>query len=130
MQYANTKKAANKIDTMLSQLRLETMSKKDKPYLYLYNVEGSIYYKISFNNNETMLELEKDSNNKLSDSITLLYKTFTIADKSLGKDEKICINFDRSSGAFSTDFVYLSFRNGSNENKITFVKETGKHWID
>ena len=40
--FANTKKAAVYIDNLLTRARLDTMSKKDRPYIYLYQIDGRL----------------------------------------------------------------------------------------
>lgn len=130
MQYANTKKAAAKIDTILSQLRLETMSKETKPFLYLYNSEGTVYFKVSIFDTAAAANLDKDTGTKLSDHITLYYKRSAGDEAILENGRNISISFDRSSGAFTSDLEYIKFENSREDNLITFVKETGKHWAD
>ena len=46
LRYADTKKAVKTVDSSLDKLQVQTMSKADTPYLYIYHLSDGCYMKI------------------------------------------------------------------------------------
>lgn len=127
--YANTMKAANKIDSLMDKVRIETMSKEQKQYLYLYNMEDVIYMKVSTEQNSELAVLDDMTGEKIGKNIVIYYKSPSEVEKVL-EEESLCISFERSSGAFSSDYETIKFVSSGKTAMITFVKETGRHWLE
>ncbi|MDD4113953.1 MAG: hypothetical protein PHC56_13120 [Herbinix sp.] len=130
--YAKTKKAANHINDSLSKARIETMSKKGIQYLYLYQIGGKPYSKLSPVEALSIGvygELTAAEGMEYSPNITLKYKTDTGASHELGDNESICLSFVKSSGAFASNYSEIILESGNDSSTIRCIKETGRHWI-
>jgi len=131
--YANTMKAAKIIDSTMCKLRLETMTKETKQYLYLYNKNDSIYMKVSPIAVKTTAELNVSTGKKIAERNNLYYKTSTGRTR-LAMEDSIRISFERGSGAFEPDdgydYDYIELQNSSKTAVIQCVKETGRHWVE
>ncbi len=46
LRYADTEKAVKAVDSSLDKLQVQTMSKADTPYLYIYHLSDGCYMKI------------------------------------------------------------------------------------
>lgn len=131
--YANTKKAANQINDSLSRARIDTMSKRGIRHLYLYQIDGRLYSKLSTEEGLSIGvygELTSAEGIDFSSNITLKYKADTGISHELGDYESICISFVKSSGAFASFYSEIILESGNNTSVITCIKETGRHWID
>lgn len=126
--YANTVKAAKNIDSAMDKIRLDTMTKKEKQYLYLYNRDGVLYMKISSDAAERDEDLDADTGTRLASKVSLFYISDSTSVE-LSDGDAICIHFMRSSGAFSTDYEYLRLEGSGKIATIQCVKETGKHYV-
>jgi type II secretory pathway pseudopilin PulG len=130
MRYTDTLKVAKEIDLTMSKVRLETMSKDGKPSIYLYNIDDTIYMKLSSEIDGDLADLDETSGKKLSIKTALYYKSISGDEMKLEHDQYIAISFTRSSGAFDTDFEYIKLQNTGSTHTIYCVKETGKHWVE
>lgn len=130
--YANTKKVASHINDALSKARINTMSKKDTYYLYLYQIDGRLYSKLSTEDGLMVGvygELTDAEGVAYSRNISLIYRTDSGISHELGDNESICISFIKSSGAFAVNFTELILKSDNNRSTITCVRETGRHWV-
>ncbi|HKL80552.1 MAG TPA: prepilin-type N-terminal cleavage/methylation domain-containing protein [Mobilitalea sp.] len=130
LSYSNTSKAANTISSIMSKLKMETMSKIQKNYLYLYDISGSVYLKVSSESVPLAAELNIATGTKVMKRGILMYKLYGRNEIELEEGTPICISYERSSGRFDGDYEYIKLSNSSNETVIYCVKETGRHWID
>ncbi len=130
LSFARTQKAAKTINITLDKLRMETMSKGISYKMYLYLAEGDLYMKI-LKDSDTII-LTKDNGEKLSADCQVNYKREGIAEEVLeeGESNYIAISFSKSSGAFTSDYEWISISNTKHNSILQFVKETGKHWIE
>ncbi|NLP15822.1 MAG: hypothetical protein GX379_02110 [Clostridiales bacterium] len=131
--FANTKKAANLINDSLSKARIDTMSKKGTQYLYLYQIDGKLYSKVSTEGALSVGvpgELTATEGKGFSRNISLRYKTGAGTTHELADDESICLYFAKASGAFVSDYSEIILISGNNSSVITCIKETGRHWVD
>lgn len=130
MGFARTQKAAKTINITLDKLRMETMSKGISYHLYLYLVEGDLYMNIQ--KESDTVSLTKDNGEKLSADCKINYKRQGAEAKELeeGESSYIDISFSKSSGAFTSDYEWISISNTKHRSFLQFVKETGKHWIE
>ena len=130
--YADTKKAASHINSSLSRARIDTMSRREISYLYLYRIDGRLYSKLSTEEGLTVGvygELTEAEGVGYSRNIILNYKTDTGVSRVLGDYECICISFLKSSGAFAGNYSGLILESGNNNTTIACIKETGRHYI-
>lgn len=150
IQHANTRAAAKTVDSTISKLRFDVMSKKEKPYLYLYQIDGNSYMKIAADGGVGK-ELDKATGKLLCNgSVSIMIKRYqcdTTGEKLSGTDEEksllglggiIRISYAKSSGAFIVDdtsgtsygYSQISFGDRVGDFAITLVKDTGKHYIE
>lgn len=127
--FAKTAKAAKLIDDGMSKIRINTMSKTDREYIYLYNISGTVYMKISTEATPALANLNAATGTKFSKNISLKYKDSS-GQHSLATGTNICIYFKRVTGAFESDIEYIELISDNNSSIITCIKETGKHWVD
>lgn len=131
--FANTKKAAVYIDNLLTRARLDTMSKKDRTYVYLYQIDGRLY---SIQSNDGGLSMDPggglsvEEGSPFSRNISLSYIDHSGATCKLEDDQWICISFRRDSGAFDSYYSRLIINSRNSSTEITCVKETGRHWVN
>lgn len=128
--YSNTTKAANTISSIMSKLKMETMSKIQKNYLYLYEIGGSIYLKVSSESEPMSAELNTATGTKVMKNGILIYKRYSGNEIELEEGTPICISYERCSGRFDGDYEYIKLTNNSEATVIHCAKETGRHWID
>ena len=117
LKYANAKSGAKKINTELSELRIESMSKMNTPYMYLYNIGGTTYMKVVAGENA----------NKAKENGLLDKNTTKITD---GK--AVTITMDKSTGAFllGPEKIEVASVDGKSSYVIKLVKTTGRHYIE
>lgn len=131
--YANTKKAAGQLNNLLSRARIDTMSKKDKTYTYLYQIDGRIY---SLQSNEGDLTidpvggLDVTGGMPFSRNISLSYVDDLGVIQKLEDGQWIIISFLKSSGAFQSYYSKIIFTSRNEMTAINCIKETGRHWVN
>lgn len=128
--YADTIKAAKTVDSVMGKLRLETMSKDTKQYLYLYNIDGTIYIKVSDFADSASAGLNMSSGKKIAGNMTVYIKEIGELERTLSNGENIAISFVRSSGAFLSNMEYIKFTYSDSTSILTCIKETGRHWAE
>lgn len=130
MSYVDTMKAAKTVSSVMDKLRIETMSKEIKPYLYLYNIDDTIYIKVSKESNSGLAGLDASSGEKVGKRIAVYVKEPSIAERVLGDGEYISISFVRSLGTFYSNYETITFVYHSKKAAIICVQETGRHWVE
>jgi hypothetical protein len=130
LSFARTQRATKTINITLDKLRMETMSKGISYKMYLYLAESDLYMKI-LKDGDT-ITLTKDNGEKLSVDCQVRYKREGIAEEILeeGVGKYIAISFSKSSGAFTSNYEWVSISNAKHTSILQFVRETGKHWIE
>lgn len=129
IRYANTKKAAETIDTALDKLQVQTMSKAGVPYLYIYQLDDGCYMKImqeeltAYDAAKFTKDAVKLCNKDVVISITTLAGTKTVS----GMDYA-GIAYTKSA-AFATDISSIEIQ-GTMTFRIKLMKETGKHFVE
>lgn len=126
---ADTKKAAKSVDAVLERLRLDTMAKSTKSYLHIYYYDNGVYMKVSSEQNSALAELDSDSGKKIGRKMSIYYTENGGTEKLLESGESIVISFNRSSGAFSSNYSSIKFTYSDRSSVIQFVKETGRHEV-
>lgn len=131
---ANITDAAKRIDSRMSQLRLENMTKTPKTYLYLYNIDDVLYMNTSDSNTATVENggINATTGIRLGNNVKLSYIDPSDIQNDLEDGKEIKISFSRSSGAFLSDYkaLILSGYGNGKTSTIRCVKETGKHVVE
>ncbi|ROR30642.1 prepilin-type N-terminal cleavage/methylation domain-containing protein [Mobilisporobacter senegalensis] len=127
--FADTTKAAKIVDSTMDKLRLETMTKSTKQYLHLYTYDNSIYIKVSDKSDPSLAGLDSDSGKKIGGRMSVYYIGASGTEELLGTDNSIVIGFERSSGAFSSDYDTIRFEYGGKSSTIYCIKATGRHYV-
>lgn len=139
LKYANAKSGAKKINAELSALRIDTMSKKNTPYLYIYTIDNSTYLKVVTGADADKAtiggtpNLDKNTTKIGNPQIKVSYTKDGSSYEDLGGSNKvIMIKMDKSSGAFTSDFqgIKVASADGKTSYVIKLVKTTGKHYIE
>lgn len=130
LRFGDTKEAAVRIDAAMAEIRMETMCKDQKLFLYLYSSDGAVYMKKSTEASEAAASLTAASGIKLSDRINLSYRIASSGEADLEPGAALCISFERSSGIFDTDLEFIKVRSAEHVTEITCIPETGRHWVD
>jgi prepilin-type N-terminal cleavage/methylation domain-containing protein len=135
----NVSKASSLIYDEIISTRVETMSKVDKTYLYIYkNTNDANYYiySSSINSlNKVQLDAVTSSPKIGNKGIMISYKKNTDLPSDdetyLDNTNFILIYFNRSTGAFESDYSIITVGNGAdNEKTIRMIKETGKIYYE
>ena len=129
LSYANTIKTANSIHMAMKKLRLETMTKAEKQYLYLYKIDEAIYIKVSTKDSGEEANLDISSGTKISVRNSLyFYDRSEAKEMELENNNNNCfISFEKSSGAFSVESDYGIRIESSNKTAyIKCILETGR----
>lgn len=140
IKYANTLKCAKEINFMIDKVKLEAMSKIDKPDLYIYKFGDNYYMKAS-----SIIPTLDETGIKIGGhGIDIYYQgSGETSDSLLDASKIIRMGFSRSTGAFLnngspaspgtiTDPVFYNkiIIKGRKTHTITMYETTGKHEID
>ncbi|NLO08262.1 MAG: prepilin-type N-terminal cleavage/methylation domain-containing protein [Clostridiales bacterium] len=131
--FANTKKAAGHVNNLLSKARIETMSKKDRIYTYIYQIDGRLYSLQSIVdglNTHSGGGLDVSVGMPFSKNISLFYIDDAGDTHELEDNQWISISFLKDSGAFNSYYSKIIFSSRNDSTYITFIKETGRHWVN
>lgn len=126
---ADTKKAAKCVDVVLEKLRLDTMVKSSKSYLHIYYYDNGVYMKVSNEQDCALADLDSDSGKRIGRKMSIYYTENGGTEKLLASDESIVISFNRSSGAFSSNYSSIKFTYSDRSSVIQCIKETGRHEV-
>lgn len=131
LKYANAKAGAKKINTELSELRIDSMSKMNTPYMYLYNIDGTTYMKVVTGDRADKAKenglLDKNTTKIGNSQVTVSCDGTKITD-----GQTVTITMDKSTGAFlsSPQKIEVASVDGKNSYVIKLVKSTGRHYIE
>lgn len=132
IRYANTERVVELIDTELSKQQIQSMSRKEKPYVYIYMCDGAYYLKTLSTEYDAFDGSVFDANGlKLGSSSIKIYKGAADGSEALltGNDF-IKVVYNRA-GSFAGDTNVEVIRvEGSSSHSIQLIKETGKHITD
>ncbi len=143
----NVKGCVNDISSMLNKVRLLSMTKKDKPNLYIYQYNGAYYLKQQYDDPDDPYDVELDESGTLLSNddieiIGIVYADPTNITQEVNSTSYLTIKFKRSTGEILADATD-PFLNGNSPGydcirvtykdmsyDIKFVKFTGKHYIE
>lgn len=143
IRYANTKNCANVINAAIGRVRIEAMSKTNKPSLYIYQHNNNYFMRVIDNTISDPTTLFNENGTRLSNSqVQLCYRTsgmdpsdpdVVINDTT---PEFLRIGFVKNTGGIepiagtnSVNQILIRNQNGTLEYTITLVQATGKHII-
>lgn len=140
IRYGNAKECAYEINAALDKVRMEAMSRAEKPYLYLYEFDNSYYMRQS--TASASAELLNETGVRLGNKqLRLFYQTTLSAEQEItgftgGTYMKL--GFDKSTGGISSNSADSSYYNkiiikdadGTVRYTITLIKATGKHYVE
>ena len=130
LHYADTEKAAKYINSCMDKLQVQTISKEQTPYLYIYHYDGATYARMltdditSFDSAKFNADGEKLANDRVA-----IYKDSLGGTRVDGTDF-IKIAYNRS-GEFDTSLTNASsiVVDGVGTYTIKLVTDTGKHFV-
>lgn len=139
LKAGNVRSAAKTVDSNLSKLKLDTMSREEKPYMYLYNLGGSYYM---YCTSEASPTLDSKHGMKIGNTSVAIYVDGKLLKQ--GDTNKCVISYKKGTGAFKSapsEIVFaradrtknketLDAEGRTNSYTLTVVKETGKHYIE
>lgn len=132
LKYANAKAGAKEVNTKLSELRIDSMSKMNTPYMYLYNIGGATYMKVVSGKDADKATISNgilDTNTtKIGNSqIEVFCDSTKITD-----GNSVQISMDKSTGAFLScpNEIKVASIDGRNSYIVKLVKSTGRHYMD
>lgn len=132
LRYADTEKAVKTVDSSLDKLQVQTMSKADTPYLYIYHLSDGCYLKI-MNDDVTSFDSSKFDKKgvKLSNNRVDIYMENKSGTKVDGNNFIKVVY--KKSAAFDTDTGKTNVTNivvdGVGTYTVKLIGETGKHFI-
>jgi len=122
----NIKSSAQKVNRALTELKMDTMSRDKKSYMYLYKKDSNYYMWCTTNNT---FSADSAAGERIGNSST----TITFNGSELKDGECKQISYLKSSGAFAKGTpsnITFSKDNGDFKYVVTLVVNTGKHYID
>ena len=133
IRYANTKRVVEKVDSALSELRVTTMSREGRQYLYIYQLSDGYYIKLLEDGSVT----EVGQTGKLDGNGTRLCGSNAEIRRDDGTvvagDAFIRVVYTKGGqfgdGAEGTNTGSIQIR-GRGTFTIHLVKETGRHYVD
>lgn len=125
IKFGDTKKCAAKIEDELDRLLVETMSKKEKRYLYLFKTANGYY--VVLNEDRERENLTEKEAVKIAGNSIVIEKD----GKELREDNMIKIGYQKENGAFSQEAYCNQIEiKGAGIYKIHLVKDTGFHYLE
>lgn len=127
----NVKAAAQNLDSSLSKLKYDAMSKANMPYLYVYKTGGK-YYTMCTAKTVQDADFVADNGELLCNgNCVITYDGGT----ALAEGKHIKIAYKKGSGGFSSSSdvkqeIVVENEEGTVSYTITIVFETGKHYVE
>ncbi len=140
IRYGNAKTCASEINAALDRVRLEAMSRAEKPFLYIYQSGDSYYMKVS-TEPATEALLDATGTRLGNRQLRLFYETTVSASSieigNFASGSYMQLGFEKGTGGISANPADSSYYNkimvadsdGTPRYTITLVKATGKHFI-
>lgn len=129
----NTRSAAKTIDSNLSKLKLDTMSKELKPYMYIYNIGGS-YYMYCTAKTVSNAELTADVGTKIANGNVKIFHGIGNNREEIKQGSPCKVGFKKGSGAFVDSAPSgISVQRADGKGliyEVVIVKATGKHYVE
>ncbi len=140
IRYGNAKSCAYEINAALDKVRMEAMSKAEKPYLYIYQFNGS-YYMMQSTAVASASLLNASGTRLGNQQLILSYETTHPASEDISRYEDgkyMAISFDKTKGGISTNpsdscyykKILIKDSDGTVRYTITLIRATGKHYVE
>jgi type II secretory pathway pseudopilin PulG len=129
LRAANTNKAAEEVNSALSKLQVQTMSKATTPYLYIYHLSDGYYMKVLNTNLTSFSGSLDDKGTKLGNSSMDIYIDSTAGTKVDGSHFIKIVYTKASSFGSETNVSRVVIQGGTTKN-IRLIKDTGRHFIE
>ncbi|MBE5863348.1 MAG: prepilin-type N-terminal cleavage/methylation domain-containing protein [Lachnospiraceae bacterium] len=130
LRSANAEKAVQTLSASIKKLQANSMSKAQKPYMYIYKVGNTYYVRISTNAALLGTDLTASSGTELATGIKISTKVNS-ADAATEVTNtnflKIYFQKDGSLGTGVTPNYIIVEAPSSNARQIKFNRDTGKH---
>ncbi len=133
LKYANAKAGAKKVNTQLSELRIDSMSKMQTPYMYLYNISGNTYMKVVTGNNANAATISNGILDKNTTKVGNTQIKVSCDGTVISAGNQVQISMNKSTGAFqpsAPDEIKVESLDGSKSYTITLIKSTGRHSME
>ena len=131
LRSANAEKAVQTLSASIKKLQANSMSKAQKPYMYIYKVGNTYYVRISTNASLSASDLTASSGTELATGIKISTKvnsTDAAATEVTNTNFlKIYFQKDGSLGTGVTPNYIIVEAPSSNARQIKFNRDTGKH---
>ena len=127
----NVQSTAKQIDSTLTKLKLDTMSKGNKPYMYLYKVGDELYMYCTANDiADNPCNISPNPGTKIGNNQV----SVKIDGTELQNASSVKIGFKKGNGAFvdgTCSSIDVSKEGGDGLiHRIYLIKGTGKHYIE
>lgn len=122
----NIKSSAQKVNRVLTELKMDTMSRENRSFMYIYNKDDNYYMWCTTDDTFSMLSAQGE---RIGNSSTRI----VVDGNELTSGNHVKIAFRKSNGAFisgTPERIEFSKDDGSFKYVVTLVVETGKHYID
>ena len=126
IKYYNIEKTAQYVSDALNKQQMKSMSKENKPLLYIYEYGGSFYYCLT-ETAATDPSALGTKGKEIGIGVTIQFDNGGVK-KTVEGGQMLCIEFKRD-GSFKECPDYILISNDSVSKKIRFNKLTGKHVI-
>lgn len=126
LKYYDIEKSIQYVSDALNKQQMKSMSKENKPYLYIYEYGGSYYYCLT----DTEATAPSDLGTKgkeISTGATISYTTSGVT-KTIEGNLMLCIIYKKD-GSFKECPDVIKIENNSASQIIKFNRLTGKHVI-
>lgn len=133
LKYANAKAGAKKINTELSELRIDSMSKMKTPYMYLYNIDGNTYMKVVTGDNADSASISSGVLDKNTTKIGNSQVKISCDGTVIAENKSVQIYMNKSTGAFAAAApgeIKVESIDKKTSYTIKLVKNTGRHYIE
>ncbi len=133
LRYADTEKAVKTVDSSLDKLQVQTMSKADTPYLYIYHLSDGYYLKIMNDNVNSFDTLKFDKKGvKIANNRVDIYKESKTGTKVTGNTfikvvYKKSAAFDKGTGMTNVSKIVID---GVGTYTVKLIEDTGKHFVE
>ena len=130
LRAANAEKAVQTLSASIKKLQANSMSKAQKPYMYIYKVGNTYYVRTSTNAALTATDLTASSGTELASGIKISTKVNsadTATEITNTNFLKIYFQKDGSLGTGVTPIYIIVETPNSAARQIKFNRDTGKH---
>lgn len=122
----NVKSSAQKVNRVLTELKMDAMSRNERAFMYIYNKDNNYYMWCTTTETFSIGDAKGE---RIGNKTTRV----SADGKELTSGEYVRIGYRKSNGAFidgTPRRLVFSKNDGNFQYVVTLVVETGKHYID